>query len=140
MSLACPARTKHRTQMVLRGTVTFFSSGTPGRSDSVVSRTVSPSLRAGGQHAAGLRPPSLPGRRQQGWSAVNTTFFVRPRSGPTDGPGLRTWYRMAVSMTWAISADTGGEVKEALPTVITARTSISHGPLPSGILNPPADR
>src|ERR1039457_6673404 len=40
----------------------------------------------------------------------------------------------------ALLTVTGGDVKDALPTVMTARTSTSHGPRPSGTLKPPADR
>ena len=69
--------------------MTFFSSGTPGRSVSVVSRTVSPS-----DGLVGITRPGEATIRTrtsaQAWSAVNTTFFERPRSGPTDGMRLRT--------------------------------------------------
>ncbi len=31
---------------------------------------------------------------EHSWSAVNTTRFLRPPSGPTDGPVFDTWYRI----------------------------------------------
>ena len=49
-------------------------------------------------------------------------------------------YRIGVSATWVISADTGGDVNALPATVMTARTSTWHGPLPSETWKPPLDR
>ena len=92
MSRACPATTKHRTQngrLTAFGTVILCSSGTPGASVSVVSRTGTPSValvgitRPGEATIRTLTP-------EQPCSEANTTFFARPPNGPTAGKP-ETW-------------------------------------------------